>query len=394
MTASRNRIYLDHNASAPLCAEARDAMMAALDRAGNPSSTHAEGRAARARVEAARREVAALLGTTGEHVVFTSGASEAATTCLVPDWTAPNGAARRFERLAVLATDHACLRAGGRFAPDAVDELPVDRNGVADSHALDVWLACNAANGLLAFTGANNETGVVQPVASILDRAKAAGSGVVVDAVQMAGRLDLADLATADAVLLSGHKIGAPKGVGAFVLGSVDRRPLPLVTGGTQQTRQRAGTEAVELIAAFGAAAGACAATHARAGDMALLRDRLESRLLRSCPDLLILGRDAKRLPQTSAIVVPGSTAETALMRFDLDGFAVSAGSACGSGKIGRSAVLAALALAGLEVDPERGLVRLSFGVRTTQAELDAFADAFERMAATGRQGRSETRAA
>lgn len=382
MTDPRQRIYLDHNASAPLCDAAREALGEALEIVGNPSSVHAEGRVARARLERARRQVAALLGAGSETVVFTSGASEAASTCLVPEWLRADGSGRRFERLAVLATDHACLRSGGRFASDRVDDLPVDARGLVRREALAAWLSRHGASGLLAFAAANNETGVVQPFAEIAATARDGGAGVVLDAVQLPGRADLRGAAgCADAILLSGHKIGAPKGVGAFVLGDAAFRPRPLVTGGAQETRQRAGTEPLWAIAAFGAAAEAALRALSDADRLRVLRDELQRSLAARCPSLVVVGEGAERLPQTLAVQVPGLKAETAQIRLDLEGFAVSAGSACGSGKVGRNPVLEAQIRGGLVADPDGGLLRISFGPRTPRADLERFAEAFGRMA-------------
>ncbi|WP_416358462.1 cysteine desulfurase family protein [Aureimonas phyllosphaerae] len=370
------RVYLDHNASAPLLQPARDAIVAALGVFGNPSSVHTEGRTARSIVAKARSEVAALAGAEGEAVVFTSGATEAASTCLTPHWMR-DGQSLLFPRLAVIDTDHPCIREGGRFAFADVTRLPVRSDGTLRLDALDAWLAAGSP-GLMAFCEANSETGVVQPTEAIVERCRTAGAVVVCDSVQAAGRMPLEALRRgADAMILSAHKIGGPKGIGAFILGSPTMRPAPLLTGGAQETRQRAGTEAVPLIAGFGAAAGAVRDEAARPADLLAMRQQLETGLLALAPEFIVLGAEAPRLPQTVMIHHPALRAETAQIAMDLAGFAVSAGSACSSGKIGGSTVLEAMARGGAAIDPSQGGIRVSFGRETGAAEIDRFLAAF-----------------
>lgn len=371
------RHYFDHNASAPLLPEARDAMLDALDEAGNPSSVHAEGRRARARVEDARRSVAALAGGSTEGVIFTSGASEAANAALSPVWL--RGADTvRVGRMAVVETDHPCTREGGRLGADRVTRLPVDRNGLLIVETLREWLdRPGEGTPLVAITLANNESGVVQPVGPILEVLKGRDALFVVDAVQAGGRmpLDVAALG-ADALLLSGHKIGAAIGVGALVLADPETCPAPLVVGGGQERKHRAGTEAVPAIASFGAAATIAAArSEADRARLLVLRDRLEHRL-HAAGDLVVIGEGATRLPNTVFLSAPGLRSETAQIALDLKGFAVSGGSACASGKVAASPVLAAHARAGLPLDLNDGAIRVSFGYETLEAEIDAIADA------------------
>ncbi|RIY03739.1 cysteine desulfurase [Aureimonas flava] len=370
------RLYLDHNASAPLLSEARDAIVAALATVGNPSSVHAEGRAARSLLATARADVARLAGAEAEAVVFTSGATEAASTCLTPHW-ARDGRDVTAARLAVIDTDHPCIREGGRFASADATRLPVDPNGVVRLDALDRWLAAGPP-GLVAFCAANSETGLLQPAGEIVSRARAAGAIVVCDGVQAAGRIPLDALALgADALILSAHKIGGPKGVGAFVLGSTGLRPRPLLTGGAQETRQRAGTEAAALIAGFGAAACLARRTPEERARMLDLRERLERGILTLSPGFSIVGGTAERLPQTVMLHHPGRRAETAQIAMDLAGIAVSAGSACASGKVGGSSVLEAMARGGAAVEPDMGGLRISFGPETEAAAIDRFLSAF-----------------
>ena len=364
------RAYLDYNASAPLIAEARAAMVAALD-AANPSSVHTEGRASRRLVEDARRDVARLVNARPEHVIFTSGATEAASTLLTPDWQMGRGAIR-MSHLYVSAADHPCLLNGGRFAPAQVTRIGVDRNGVADLEALAAALAQHdksAGLPLVAIHAANNETGVVQPVGRIAEIVKAAGGVLVVDAVQAAGRIPL-DMSApyADYLILSSHKIGGPKGVGAIVAASDLMMPRPLVNGGGQEKGHRAGTENVAGIAGFGAAARAALAGLDDMDAIDRRRDEVEAIVRELAPDAEIFGNGAQRLANTTFFAIPGVKAETAQIAFDLAGVALSAGSACSSGKVGPSHVLKAMGHG-----DSLGALRVSIGRATGAEEIGAF---------------------
>lgn len=386
---AEQRAYLDYNASAPLLPAARTAMLAALDGAGNASSVHAEGRAARRLIEAARADVAALVGGKAEHVVFTSGATEAASTLLTPHWRMGRSPLT-LSHLYVCAADHPCILGGGRFAADRVSRIGVDGNGVLDLAELVKALAVHDSQAglpLVAVHAANNETGVVQSICEIAAAVKAAGGVLVVDAVQAAGRIKL-DIAGGygDFLILSAHKIGGPKGVGAFVGKSDLMMPAPLVTGGGQEKGFRAGTENVAGIAGFGAAARQALAGLGTVEDVRAMRDRVEAAILRAAPDAEIFGRAAERLANTVFFTIPGVKAETAQIAFDLAGIAVSAGSACSSGKVGPSHVLKAM---GIE-RPEGGL-RVSIGEATSQAEVERFDRALALVAS--RRG-GQTRAA
>ena len=379
------RTYLDYNATAPMFPAARAAFVDGLN-AANPSSVHKEGRAARAMVEASRRSVAALVEADPDHLVFTSGASEAAATLLSPDWLVAEKAVRLSE-LALLDTDHACLREGGHFDADRVTRLPVDEAGALSIDALQRWVdrLGDGEKALLAVTHGNSETGVVQDIEGI--RSIIAGRPVrfVLDVVQTAGRLPLSLGALgADAILLSGHKMGAAKGVGVMVFADQLTRPMPLIGGGGQEKGRRAGTEPVASIASFGAAAEAARSMMGgEASRQAALRDRLQSSLCAMRPDVMIIGgRAAQRLPNTVAIALPGLSAETAQMALDLAGFAVSAGSACSSGKVGRSHVIDAMIAGGLGEGAGVGAIRASFGFRTTADEIDRFVEAYVALAA------------
>ena len=358
------RVYLDHNATAPLRPQAKTAALEVLAFAANPSSVHAEGRRARACLETARRQVAYLVGSRPERVIFTSGATEAAHLALSPDTSADGR--RGFDRLLVGATEHAAVLTGHRFAGEAVEILPVLRTGVVDVAALSRALA-RGGRCMVAVQAANNETGVLQPMGDIADLVRTQGGVVICDAVQAAGRISCESIA-ADVVLLSAHKLGGLAGAGAVVVLS-DRVALggAVLRGGGQERGHRAGTENVAAIAAFGVVAEV-AATLAEVTLMAKMRDRFEAGLELIAPDAALFGRDAPRLPNTSAFAVPGVPAETLLMSLDLAGIAVSSGSACASGKVGRSHVLEAM---GLEPDLRRGAVRVSFGWNSTGTDVE-----------------------
>ncbi len=376
---AKRRTYLDWNATAPIGPAARAAVIAALD-AGNPSSVHADGRAARALVDTARREVAALCHAKAEHVVFTSGASEAAATLLSPDWQLGR-AALRFSRLYVTATDHPCVLSGGRFEKRAVTRLGVDSDGVLDLAALRAVLAAHDKDSglpLVATHLANNETGVIQPVADMAAIVHDAGGRLIVDAVQAPGRISC-DISTLDAdfLILSAHKMGGPKGAGAFVGASDLLMPVPLIAGGGQEKGHRSGTENVAAIAGFGAAAKVALADLDRVGEMRALRDRFEVEIRRIAPDATIYGHKVERLANTVYFALPGLKAETAQIAFDLTGVSVSAGSACSSGKVGRSAVLEAMG-----ANADLGAIRVSIGPATGEDELSEFAAALEKIAA------------
>lgn len=371
------RFYLDWNASAPLLPEARAAMVAALDLTANPSSVHAEGRQARRLVEEARRDVAALCNAKPDHVVFTSGASEAVALVLTPDWRMGR-ATLTYSKLYISTTDHAIVAGGGRFAKGDVIELPVDGNGVLDLAALKTALAGHDRSvglPLVAVHLANNETGVIQPAAEIAAIVHEAGGVLVLDAVQAGGRisLDIAEL-SADFLILSAHKIGGPKGAGALVGRSDVLMPAPIATGGGQERGHRAGTENCAALAGFGAAARTALAMLPQAFDLRDKRGRIEDAIRLRVPEAVIFGEKTERLPNTVFFGVPGVKAETAQIAFDLAGIAVSSGSACSSGKVGASRVLKAMG----HGDEISG-IRVSIGHSTGEDEIAAFAEALDR---------------
>jgi cysteine desulfurase len=372
------RSYLDWNATAPMREEAKAAFAAALSRVGNPSSVHAEGRAARALVETAREQVAALVGAQAGNVVFTASGTEANMLALTPAIETADEKRPR-SRLFLSAIVHTSVRAGGRFPREAIEELPVCPDGRLDLAALAAAIAQTPLP-LVSLMLANNETGIVQPVAEAAAIVHAAGGLIHADAVQAVGRIpcDITALG-ADLLTLSAHKIGGAKGAGALIRAREDIHfPQPLIRGGGQERALRAGTENVTGIAAFGAAA-ALAGRDGEAAHMSALRNALECGLLAVTPDVMIFGRDqVERLPNTTLFALPGIKAETAVIAFDLEGVAVSSGAACSSGKVQPSHVLAAMGVA----EPlQRGAVRVSLGWNSTANDVEKFVTAWRKLA-------------
>lgn len=367
------RTYLDWNATAPLRPEARVAMLAALERTGNPSSVHAEGRAARRMIEDARDEVAALAGTSPRNVVFTSGATEANVWLHRRSWRTILYA--RIEHASVIAPVEA--GDGERVA------IAATRDGTIDLGSLGEALAARAGSlvpgqALLTLQTANNETGVVQPLDGAVALAREHRVLVASDAVQAAGRFALDfDGSGLAYMTLSAHKLGGPKGVGALI--ARPEAPLPpMLIGGGQERRLRAGTENVAAIAGFGAAALAAKAEAGRLGHVVRLRDRLEAGVLALSPGTTVVGREVSRLPNTSCIAFATHPAETLVALLDLAGIAVSAGAACSSGKVAESHVLTAM---GLGPETARRAIRVSLGPTTTEADIDAFLEALRNIA-------------
>ena len=375
-----NRVYLDWNATTPLRREAREAMAAAWDLGGNPSSVHAEGRRARGLVEEARAAIAAAIGGEARNVIFTSGGTEANALALTPGVLNRSGQA--LERLVISAVEHASVLAGGQFAPDRIAVLPVHRSGLVDLDALGMILA-DGPPALVSVMLANNETGAIQPIAGVADLVHAAGGLLHVDAVQAFGKIDFViNELNADLVSVSAHKIGGPPGIGALIVAPDLAAPPALIRGGGQERGHRAGTENVSAIAGFGAAVKAAMAS--RDTDMArveTLRNRLERGLRQtqgSGQDSVIFAEDAPRLPNTTLFGVPGLKAETAIIGFDLEGIAVSSGSACSSGKVQPSHVLEAM---GYGPGLAKSAIRFSLGWETTEADIDRALKAWRKLA-------------
>lgn len=383
------RSYLDWNATAPVRPEARAAVESALGCLGNPSSIHAEGRAARRLIEAARESVAALVGGSPGAVTFTSGGTEANVLALSPVFQM-GGKERVLGRLLVSTIEHPSVLTGGRFSPERVDCLPVGPDGMVDLDFLrDRLVELAGESVLVSIMLANNETGVLQPIRAIAELAHSAGALLHVDAVQGPGKIDC-DIGAlgADLLTLSAHKMGGLAGAGALVRGSDALRVAePLLRGGGQERRQRAGTENLVGIVAFGAAA---AAARRQLGEerrrMLALRDRLEAGLRAVTPDVVIFGAAAERLPNTTLFARRGGKAETLVIAFDLEGVAVSSGSACSSGKVTPSHVLRAM---GADPSLAQGAIRVSLGRTTTESDVDRCVSAWKKLSG-GLSGKTE----
>jgi cysteine desulfurase len=381
-----DRVYLDWNATAPLRAEAREAMAAAWDLSGNPSSVHAEGRQARRLVEEARASLASAVGAVPRDVVFTSGGTEANALALTP--ALRRGSGLPVQRLLVSAIEHVSVLSGGRFQPEAIGTIGVTRSGLIDLDRLRALLE-GGPPALVSVMLANNETGAVQPVAQVAEIVHSAGGLLHVDAIQAFCKIPFTVKALgADLVTLSAHKIGGPKGTGAVILAEGLLGLEPLLRGGGQELSRRAGTENVAGIAGFGAAAKAAMATaEANATRLESLRNRLESGL-RQARGVVVFSDEAPRLPNTTLFTAPGLRAETAVIGFDLAGIAVSSGSACSSGKVQPSHVLEAM---GTGPELAQGAVRLSMGWSTSEADIDCCLEAWRKLAGTLLRGSDET---
>lgn len=382
---AQNRTYLDHNASAPLLPGARSAMISALDAVGNPSSVHHEGRAGRKILEKARAELGAAIGAKGNQIVFTSGASEAATHALSPIIRA-GGREVRVSRLYVSAIEHPCVLAGGRFNKDQLSFLKVSEAGLVDLDYLEEMLKAHdhaAGAPMVAVMLANNETGAVQPIDAIADLVHAHNGFLVVDAVQALGKLavDVSGL-SAHFIIVSSHKIGGPKGAGALIFGDASISPQPMILGGGQENFQRGGTENIVAIAGFGAAAAEFSSLTVKIEQIKRLRDSIEAGVSTICSEAgnkagapVFFSQEVTRLPNTSCFSVPGVKAETALISLDLAGIAVSSGSACSSGKVKKSHVLSAM---GVDDELAACALRISTGASTTNEDAQRFLGAFK----------------
>lgn len=353
----RTETYLDWNATAPLRPQAVTAMVETLARCGNPSSVHRWGRMARREVERARIAVAGLAGAAPESVIFVSGGTEA-------NHLALRGVGR--QRILVSAIEHGSVL----HAAAAAELIPVDGDGVVRIDALADLLAADTRPALVSVMFANNETGVIQPVAEIAALAHAHGALFHCDMVQAAGKIPLdAAVFGADLVTLSAHKLGGPPGIGALIAPTqVDLTPM--LSGGGQERGRRSGTENLPGIAGFAAAAEAAAAQIPVYERVQSLRDALEAEIVQIAPEAVVLGAAAPRLPNTAAIAMPGTPAETQIIALDLDGVMVSAGAACSSGKVGPSHVLRAM---GTAPDLAQSTIRVSLGWDSTEADLDRF---------------------
>jgi cysteine desulfurase len=356
-------VYMDYNASVPIRPEAAEVVRAALCLTGNPSSVHGFGRAARRMMEDAREQIAAAIGAAPSEIVFTSGATEANNMAV---------AGTRPRRRLISAIEHDSLLGAAEAEP-----IPVSAAGVVDLGALEAMLAAEGRPALVCLMLANNETGVLQPVAEAAEIAHRHGALIHCDAVQALERLpvDVTALGV-DLLSLSGHKLGGPAGVGALYI----RRGLdlaPVLTGGGQERGRRAGTENLAGIAGFGAAAESAVRELADSGRVAGLRDALEARIRTARPEARIFGAQAPRLANTTCVALAGVSAETQVMVLDLAGVAVSAGAACSSGKLRPSKVLAAM---GVAPEIAASAIRVSLGWRSEAADIDRFIAAWSRL--------------
>lgn len=373
-----SRVYLDWNATTPLRPEARAAMLAAYDLIGNPSSVHAEGREARRLVEDARGALAAAVGSQPRNVVFTSAGTEANALALAPGLKGRSSGP--VERLLVSAIEHASVLAGGRFPAERIGQIRVTRSGVIDLDHLRASLR-DGSPALVSIMAANNETGALQPVAEAAGIVHEAGSLLHVDAIQALGKISFnINAVGADLATFSAHKIGGPKGIGALVVAEGIAGLEPVLRGGGQELNRRAGTENVAGIAGFGTAVKrALQALPEDAEHMTTLRDRLENGL-RTIAGATIFSNDVKRLPNTVLFTAPGLKAETAVIGFDLEGVAVSSGSACSSGKVQPSHVLSAM---GYDAAVAQGAVRLSLGWSTEPDDINRVLEAWRKLGNT-----------
>ena len=356
--------YLDYNATAVVRPEARAAIAHALEHVGNPSSVHAAGRAARALVEHAREQVAALIAAPASTVVFTSGGTEANALAVQSAVLAGS------RRLIVSVLEHESIQETARVQGVPVEALPVDTSGVADVAWLAARLAAwDPADGkpFVALMLANNETGVIQPVAEVAELVRAADGWLHVDAIQAVGKIAVDSRALgADTLSVSAHKIGGPQGVGALTFGP--RATLSRIQhGGGQERGRRGGTENVPGISGFGAAASAASDLH----DQSAWRDAAAERL--KTEGSVVMGEAAARLPNTLCIASPGYASDLQVMGLDLAGVMVSAGSACSSGKVKASAILTAMNQGELA----SCAIRVSGGWATTEADWQMFVEAW-----------------
>ncbi len=364
--AMKSMVYLDYNATAPIRSAVIDAVAGAMAVYGNPSSVHDAGRKARAMVEQARAQVAALAGSRARDVTFCSGGTEASNTVI-----RGAGAAS----LIISAIEHDCVRAAAAASGLPVLEVPVDGDGVVDMTMLEHHLKDAPKPALVSVMYANNEMGAIQPIADVAALAREHGARVHTDAVQAAGKImiDRAALGV-DYLTLSAHKIGGPQGVGAII--SAPTAPLQaLIAGGGQELSRRSGTENVAGIVGFGVAALEAMAELGKGAELAAMRDRLESEIKSHTNAAQIVAERVPRLNNTSCIAMPGVKGETQVMHFDLNGICVSSGSACSSGKVKVSHVLDAM---GYEAGVADASVRISLGYGTTDSDIDKFISAWK----------------
>ena len=386
------RIYLDYNASAPLLEPVKAAMIEAFDVFGNGSSVHSQGRKVHGRIETAREQVAKMVGARGQDVIFTSGGTEANNLALTPSLFPKDLQSQA--RLYVSAIEHPSILNGMRFEKDQITVIPVTREGVVDVE----WLRNKLLNSedapeelnknephkkhikpiLVSVMAANNETGIIQPIAEIADIVHEAGGLLHSDCVQVLGKMPLIlPMTNADLISVSAHKIGGPQGVGALILrdASIVLRE-PHVAGGGQELKRRGGTENMAGIVGFGVACEVVNETQAaEQGRIKDLRDLLEVGLLDISPDAVVFGKDVQRLGNVCCFAVPGFSAETQVIQLDLMNISLSSGSACSSGKVDHSHVLKAMAV---KETISHAALRVSLGPQSSLDDVNGFLKAWE----------------
>ena len=382
------RTYLDYNATSPILACARDAMMDVLDFPNNPSSVHTEGRYARKVVEQARKSLAELVDWKPANVVFCSGATEAANHLLTP-FIRSAGYQIELSALLVGATEHPCVLKGGRFPSEKVRIIPVTEGGILCLDTLKAMLKEYHDRNemvMVAVQFANNETGVLQPLGMISELVHEFDSVLVVDAVQALGKHEFSMQASgADFAFVSSHKIGGPQGAGAIIFRDASISPAPLLVGGGQEQYHRAGTENVSAIHGFGVACAWHKKNLTKNTQISALRDSIEEGLRTISHDRrdeiatpYFFGEQEERLCNTSCFSVTDIKAETALMALDLEGIAVSSGSACTSGKVNSSHVLEAMGANKQQLD---SALRVSLGWNTNKEDAEHFLGAWKKIA-------------
>ena len=367
---SFSRIYLDHNASSPLRPEAKAAMLVALGDPLNPSSVHSEGRRGKSLLEEAREIISRGLGAKPKNVIFTASATEAANLALTP--TLMRGQDKRpIERFLIAGGEHPAVFQGHRFSPQAIEILPLEKNGQLSLDALQAVLTrCSGQKIALALQAVNNETGVMQPLEGAGDLIKKEAGIFICDATQAIGRVELSLESThADVLFFSSHKLGGPAGAGALIFAEDDLFLQDiLIKGGGQEAGRRAGTENIPAIVGF-AAAFQCALRDLTTEGPRLqqLQQEIEGYLSSIAPSHVVFGQKSPRSPNTVAFAIPEIDSQTLLMALDLAGVAVSSGSACSSGKVKESHVLKAMGMR------EKISLRISLGWSTTKKEVEEF---------------------
>ena len=357
------RIYLDYNATAPIRPEVIELMCEIMDTVGNASSVHEPGRQARQRVETARQQVAELVSASAKNIIFTGSGTEA-----------DNLALRGFlpRHLIVSGVEHGAILAPALLLDPYATIIEIGPQGQLDLASLEAALNASTEPALVSLMLANNETGIIQPVAEASEIAHGHDALVHCDGIQGAGKIlvDIDQLGV-DLLSLSGHKIGGPQGVGALVMRE-DRSVLAQMVGGGQEMGRRSGTENVAGIAGFGEAARLAASELEQFAELTTMRNRMEEQLAEIAPSRKVIGSDVPRLPNTSCVTMPGVRSDTQVMALDLAGISVSAGSACSSGKVSASHVLDAM---GMELDEAMTAIRISLGRSTTEDEINRFVE-------------------